>query len=82
MPKDVVNYLESEDITIIRQPVNFPDLAPCDFCLFDLIKQNLSDQGSSKSLHRAITKIIHSIDKKEYKKNFRYMVRMNAITSK
>ena len=70
MYQDVVNYLESEDITIIHQPVNSPDLAPCEFCLFDLIKQNLSDQDSLKLLHRAIIKIIHSIDKKAYKKTF------------
>ena len=68
MHKDVVNYLESEGI---RQPANSPSLAPCDFWLFDLIKQNLSDDDSSQSLRRAITKIIHSIDKKDYKKNFR-----------
>ena len=37
--KDIVKYLESQGITTIRQPVNSPDLAPCDFQLFDLIKQ-------------------------------------------
>ena len=70
--KDVVNYLESEGTTITRKPINSPDRALCDFRLFDLIKQTLFDQDSSKSLHRVITKIIHSIDKKDYKKkNFR-----------
>ena len=68
--KDVVNYLESEGITIIRQPVNSSDLAPCDFWLFDLIKENLSDDDSSQSLHCAITKITHSINKKDYIKTF------------
>ena len=66
MHTDVVNYLESEGIKIIRQPANSPDLAPCDFWLFDLIKQNFSNHDSSQSLHRAITKIIHSIHKKDY----------------
>ena len=61
MHRDVVNYLQSEGITIIRQPVNPPELAPCDFWLLDLIKQNLSDQDSSKSLHRAITN--HTVDR-------------------
>ena len=70
MQKDVVNYLESEGIKIIRQPENSPSLAPCDFWLFDLIKQSLSDHDSSHSLHGAITKIIHSIDKKNYRKTF------------
>ena len=70
MYKHVVNYLESEGIKIIGQPANSPELAPCDFWLFDLVKQNLSDDDSSQSLHRAITKIIHSIDKKDYIKTF------------
>ena len=43
---DVVNYLKSESITIICQPVNSSGLASCDFWLSDLIKQNLSDQDS------------------------------------
>ena len=51
MHKDVVNYLESEGIKIIRQPANCADVAPCDFWLFDLVKQNLSDHDSSQSLH-------------------------------
>ena len=31
MHKNIVNYLESEGIKIIRQLANSPDLAPCDF---------------------------------------------------
>ena len=65
MHKDVVNYLQSEGITIIRQPVNSSDFASCDFWLFDLIKQNLFDQDKLKPVHRAITKIIHLIDKND-----------------
>ena len=82
MHQDVVNYLESESIKIIRQPANSPDLASCDFRLFDLIKQNLSDHDNSQSLHRAITKIIHSIDKKDYIKTFDKWRRTNAIMYK
>ncbi|CAF4542487.1 unnamed protein product, partial [Rotaria sp. Silwood1] len=40
--KDVSNYLESEGITIIPQPPKSPYLAPYDFCLFDIIKQDLT----------------------------------------
>ncbi len=42
--KDVSNYLESEGLTIIPHPPNSPDLSPCNFCLFDLTKDNLTDQ--------------------------------------
>ncbi len=42
--RDVINYLESEGVTVIPHLPNSPDLAPCDFWLFDLIKQNIGDQ--------------------------------------
>ena len=45
-----------------HQPANSPSLAPCDFWLFDLIKQNLSDDDSSQSLHRAIN---HTFDRQK-----------------
>ncbi|CAF4976585.1 unnamed protein product, partial [Rotaria sp. Silwood1] len=47
--KDVLNYLESKGITIMPHSPHSPDLAPCDFWLFDLIKQNLSDYDDSES---------------------------------
>jgi histone-lysine N-methyltransferase SETMAR len=47
-----------------------PDLSPCDFWLFDLIKQNLSDHDDSESLHEARTKFMKSLKKEEYKKTF------------
>jgi hypothetical protein len=68
--KDVLNYLDSESIKIIQQPPNSPDLAPCDFWLFDRIKQDLTDQSDSQSLHRAVTKIMNSFNKEDYKKTF------------
>ncbi|CAF2708911.1 unnamed protein product [Rotaria sp. Silwood2] len=66
--KDVSNYLESEGITIIPHPPNSPDLSPCDFWLFDLIKQNLTDQNNSESLCRAVSNFMNSLDKEEYRK--------------
>ena len=33
--KDVVDYLESEGLTIIEHPSNSPDISPCDFWSFD-----------------------------------------------
>jgi len=47
-----------------------PDLAPCDFWLFDLIKENLADQNDSESLSSAVTKFMYSLNKEEYKKTF------------
>jgi len=66
----VFNYLESEGITIIPYPLNSLDLAPCDFWLFDLIKQNLNDENDTESLHDIVTKFMYSLNKEEYRKIF------------
>jgi histone-lysine N-methyltransferase SETMAR len=68
--KDVSNYLESEGLTIIQHPPNSPDLSPCDFWLFDLIKENLTDQSDSESLYDAVTNFMYSLNKEEYRKTF------------
>jgi histone-lysine N-methyltransferase SETMAR len=66
----VSEYLESEGITVIPHPSNSPDLSPCDFWLFDLIKQNLADQNNSESLYRAVSHFMNSLNKEEYRKTF------------
>jgi hypothetical protein len=58
----VSDYLESEDITIIPHLRNSPDLAPCGFWLFDLIKQNIGDQDDGEVLHDAIITFMYSLD--------------------
>jgi hypothetical protein len=65
----VLNYLESESITIIKHPPNSPDLAPCDFWWFDFIKENLPDQSDSESLHCAASDFMNSLNKEEYRKH-------------
>ena len=68
--KNVKSYLESEGITTIDHPPYSPDLAHCDFWLFDQIKQHLTDHTSEKSLKKQITEILMSIPQKEYHKAF------------
>ncbi|CAF4676956.1 unnamed protein product, partial [Rotaria sp. Silwood2] len=68
--KDVSDYLESEGLAKIPYPPNSPDLSPCDFWLFDLIKNNLTDQDDSESLHDAVTDFMHSLNRDNYKKTF------------
>lgn len=51
-------------------PHNSPDLSPCDFQLFDLIKENLADHNDSESLHNAVVEFMYSVSKEEYRKNF------------
>ncbi|CAF4927845.1 unnamed protein product [Rotaria sp. Silwood1] len=68
--KAVYDYLESEDITLVPHPSNSPDLAPCDFWLFDFVKQNIGDQDDAESLNDAITTFMYSLDPEEYRKTF------------
>jgi hypothetical protein len=69
--RDVSDYLESEGLAIMPHPPHSPDLSPCDFWLFDLIKENLSDQDDSESLHGAVRDFMNSLDRAEYKKPLR-----------
>ena len=51
-------------------PTYSPELAPCDFWLFDYIKQRLSDHASVKILDAEITKIIAGIPRNEWEYTF------------
>ena len=51
-------------------PPNSPDLSPCDFWLFDLMKENLTDQSGAESLHDAVIDFMNSVTQDEYKKIF------------
>jgi hypothetical protein len=55
-----------------------PDLAPSDFWLFDRIKSHLGEHLSAQSLVTDITRILASIDKKEFQKTFdKWLERMD-----
>lgn len=64
------SYIEDQGVTEIDHPPYSPDLAPCDYWLFDYIKQRLEDVTSTEMLVDAITAIMKKIDKKEYFKTF------------
>ena len=68
--KNVLNYLDKQGFILMEHPPNSPDLVPCDFWLFDYIKQRLTDAPDAESLETQITKILEDIPKKEYKKTF------------
>ena len=68
--EDVIVYLELEGMIIMPHPPDCPDLAPCDFWLFDLIKQNLDNQDDSESLYEAVIKFMKSLKKEEYRNTF------------
>jgi hypothetical protein len=62
--KEVCDYLESDSITIVPYLPNLPDLSPCDFWLFNLIKQNLGDEDDAQSLHDAVAKFMYSFEQR------------------
>ena len=68
--KHASDYLESEGITTMTHPPNFPNLSPCDFWLFHLIKRNSSDHNDAQSLHNVINKLMYSLNKDENRKTF------------
>ena len=73
----VLDYLRQSKITVMAHPPYSPDLAPCDFWLFDRLKRNLDTYPDSTSLSRAVTKELNSISIDEYRKTFhKWMERM------
>lgn len=68
--KNVISYLETEGMKTIKHPPYSPDLAPCDFWLFDHLKRHLDDQPNEIALERAITEVLNKIPKEEYAKTF------------
>lgn len=70
----VSTFLREEGIKVMPHPPYSPDLAPCDFWLFDYIKSNLTDQTDKNSLHNAIADIINNIPENEYKKTFNKLI--------
>jgi histone-lysine N-methyltransferase SETMAR len=68
--KSVKAFLKEEGIKIIDHPPYLPDFAPCDFWLFDYIKQRLCGYSDAQSLKRQITKMLNDIPKEENLKTF------------
>lgn len=66
----VNNFLQEHGMILVKHPPYSPDLAPCDFWLFDYIKDRLGDYNDVQSLSKAITKIVNSIPKDEWMKTF------------
>ena len=64
------SFIQEQGVTEIDHPPYSPDLVPCDYWLFDCIKQHLEDVTSSERLVTAITTIMKKFDKKEYFKTF------------
>ena len=68
---NVHNFLKSKGMKTIDHPPYSPDLAPCDYWLFDYIKDRLDDEINAETLATSITNIVSSIPHSEYCKTFK-----------
>ena len=68
---NVRNFLQSKGLTEIDHPPYSPDLAPCDFWLFNYIKERLDDEPCAETLAKSVTDILSSIPVSEYNKTFK-----------
>ena len=74
---NVCKFIESHGVIEIDHPPYLLDLAPCDYWLFQYIKQSLGDENDANSLLRSITKIVYAIPHKEWIKTFnKYIERL------
>jgi histone-lysine N-methyltransferase SETMAR len=64
---EVISYIQEQGIQSIDHPPYSPDLAPCDYWLFDYIKQRLPDAEDADTLAKSVTKILNQTDKKAYR---------------
>ena len=55
-----------------------PDLALCDFWLFDYVKQRVVDATGPEDLRKHISKIVDSIDIKEWERTFEKWLAMHG----
>lgn len=70
--KLVAAFIADNNIQCVRHPPYSPDLAPCDFWLFSLLKSKLRGKSfsSRNSIERAVEQAIASIQKDEWSKTF------------
>ena len=64
------NFIEEHGVKLVNHSPYSPDLALCDFWLFDYLKRNLGSYEDEKELTRAITKLLKETSEKEYRKTF------------
>ena len=65
-------YLDSQNVFVLRHPSHLPVLSPCDFQLFDLIKEKLAAQeyGSRSVLRTAVYECLLHIATEAYEMCF------------
>ena len=64
----VTDYLSKMGIKTVPHPPNSPDLAPCDFCLFHKLKENLRGccYETIEEMKEALTKVIDMFTQEDF----------------
>ena len=68
----VTRFLEENKIQVLPHPPYSPDLAPCDFWLFPLLKDRLAKKKFHRiqDLAKAVKSVLNAIPKEDYRKAF------------
>ena len=74
--KEVVNFLDKEEVKVIDHPPYSPDLSPCDFFLFPKLKKHLAGRkhNSRKALGSAVYQCLKQIPRGDYFNAFRQWI--------
>ena len=64
----VIDYLTKICIKTVPHPPYSPDLAPCDFCLFPKLKENLRScrYETIEEMKEAVTKVIDTLTQEDF----------------
>ncbi|XP_043660717.1 uncharacterized protein LOC122624974 [Drosophila teissieri] len=64
----VTNFLTQKKISVVPQPPYSPDLAPCDFFLFPLLKRELKGKHweSVENIQARVTRFLKGISVEEF----------------
>ena len=68
----ITRFLEENKIQVLPHPPYSPDLAPCDFWLFPLLKDRLAEKKFHRiqDLAKAVKSVLNAIPKEDYRKAF------------
>ncbi|KQS44477.1 uncharacterized protein Dere_GG26354 [Drosophila erecta] len=69
----VTNFLTQKKISVVPQPPDSPDLAPCDFFLFPLLKRELKGKHweSVENIQARVTRFLKGISVEEFQGAFK-----------
>ena len=72
----VTDYLTKMGIKTVPHPPYSPDLAPCDFCLFPKLQENLRDYCYEiiENMKEAVTKVIDTLTQEDFHGSFQKLL--------